>query len=434
MTKPRLFVVSELYYPEETSTGYFLTRIAEGLVDDFDVIAVCARPTYSARELDVEFRAEHNGVSIFRMRSTRFDKDLVLGRLLNLVTFSVAAFLFCVLRLARGDRVLVVTNPPTVPPLVGLAARLRGASATLLVHDVYPEVLVATGVISRNRLLARALGACATAMYRLFDQIVVLGRDMEALIRGRLGASTDNISIIPNWGDVDEIVPIDPQYNSFTETHNPHGATIVQFSGNIGRTHDPESLLEAAERLKDRSDIVFQFIGYGGKASLVRDPSSSQHGNVAYLPRQPRDMLNGMLSAADVVVIPFVPGMLGVSVPSRMYNVMAAATPILALADPQSELAQVVREENCGWALTCGDVDGLVATLLYLATPEGKQDAVNRGLNGRAAAVRRFSLPKILGQFRDVLHGPDSTPNAPTETEVAKAAPDGVRSWLSAQR
>src|SRR6185312_10860235 len=111
MKRPRLWVVSELYYPEETSTGYFLTRIAEGLAGRFEVHAVCGRPSYSQRGTVVPWHEAHHGVEIHRMRATLFDKDRIIGRLLNVATFSLAASLFCLMQLRRGDRVLVVTNP-----------------------------------------------------------------------------------------------------------------------------------------------------------------------------------------------------------------------------------------------------------------------------------------------------------------------------------
>src|SRR3989337_4519653 len=181
MKKRRIWIISELYYPEETSTGYFLTRIAEGLADRFEVHAVCSRPTYSERHVQVPWREMRGGVEIHRMRSTRLDKDWIFGRILNLMTFTLATFFACLIQLRRGDQLLVVTNPPTIAPVVGMIARLKGARAVLLVHDVYPEVLVATGVLRGGSWSARLLGRLTSATYSLYDKVVVLGRDMAAV-------------------------------------------------------------------------------------------------------------------------------------------------------------------------------------------------------------------------------------------------------------
>lgn len=402
MKRLRLWIVSELFYPEETSTGYFVTKIAEGLSDRVEVHAICSRPTYSERHLPVAWREVHKGVHIYRMRSTRMDKDALAGRLLNLVTFSLTAFMFSLVRFSRGDRVLVLTNPPTMPLLMGLAAKLRGARPFLLVHDVYPEILVATGLLRADGWAARSLGWITAMTYRLYERVVVLGRDMARVAENRLRQRGGRVVIIPNWGDVEDVRPLPPSENPFSCAHNPAGKTVVQISGNLGRTHDLESILAAAHRLEGSSQVLFQFIGYGGKTHLVRD-LGRERPNICYVPRQPREMLGPMLAGADAVVISFVDRMLGVSVPSRMYNVMAAGTPIIAMADRASELAQVVAEEGCGWTIPPGDADALTGLVAYLATPDGKADGAARGRRGREAAVRRYSRSIVVEAFAQLL-------------------------------
>lgn len=395
--KPRLWIVSELYYPEETSTGYFLTRIGEGLAAENEVHAVCARPTYSERDVPVAWGETRNGVVIHRTLSTRFAKDAPLGRLCNLVTFTVAACFLCAARFRRGDRVLVVTNPPSVPPLIAMIAWIKGCKSVLLIHDVYPEVLVATGHVRAGGLVDRLLGALIRATYAAFDQIVVLGRDMAELAAAKLGKRDERILVIPNWGDVDEIVPLDRETNPFIRINNTPGSTILQFSGNLGRTHNIETVLEAARLVADDPRIVFQFVGGGGKDGVVAQ--AAERSNIQALKRQPRYSLNAMLSAGDCAIIGFVDGMLGVSVPSRMYNLMAAGTPIVAMANPRSELAMVVSEEECGWVLAPDDADGLASLARFLTTPDGKVEARRRGAKGRSAAEARYSFPVACSKY-----------------------------------
>src|SRR6187551_2601474 len=89
----RLWVVSELYYPEETSTGYYLTRIAEGLAEHRDVKVLCGQPTYSARGTVAPRHEIHKGVEIFRASGTTLDKNVIPFRLLNMVTLGMSIFL-----------------------------------------------------------------------------------------------------------------------------------------------------------------------------------------------------------------------------------------------------------------------------------------------------------------------------------------------------
>lgn len=405
MPAPRLWVVSELYYPEQTSTGYFLTRIAEGLSDAFTVEVICGQPTYSEHGMRAPRREERNGVRIHRLRATSFGKDRLLLRAINAFTLTLAGALFALRRFRRGDRLLIVTNPPTLPPVLGAIARWRGVESHLLVHDVYPEVLAATGVVGPASRAYRWLARLFAATFRLFDSVIVLGRDMEEVVRRKVGPAA-RVTVIPNWGDADEIVPIPREANTFCRDEGLTAPTIIQFSGNIGRTHDVETVIGAGRRLAGRDDVLFLFVGYGGKSGLVAEAQGSgEQPNLRLLPRQSRDRLGPMLACATAVVIPFVADMKGLSVPSRMYNVLAAGTPIIALADPASELALTVAEHEAGWVLPPGDVDALTGLVVDLASPEGRAEAARRGRNGRSAVVARYTLDAVLARYRQLLLG-----------------------------
>ena len=149
----RLWMVSELYYPEETSTGYILTCLAEGLADTHRVQVICGQPTYAARGVRRRDGSSRNGVTIQRCWGTTWNKDVLPKRLANLATLSISLFLSLLVRLRRGEKVLVVTNPPLLPFLAALACRIRQAECVLLIHDVYPDVAVAAGLLRADSRL-----------------------------------------------------------------------------------------------------------------------------------------------------------------------------------------------------------------------------------------------------------------------------------------
>ncbi len=401
MTKPKLWVVSELYYPETTSTGYFLTGIAEGLTKSHDVRVLCSRPTYSERGQSVPWRERHAGVAIHRMRSSTFSKDWLPGRLINMLSFSVLVALIALRHIRRGDALLVVTNPPLATLLLGVIARWKHARTVLLVHDVYPEVLHATGHLRPHGPASRLMQHVMRWVFRKYDDVVVLGRDMADLIARKIGVDR-RIVVIPNWGDPSAVAPMARTENPFAATYGLTDRTVVQFSGNLGRTHDIETVLSAARRLCDRESLRFLFVGYGGKTGMIADASATLP-NVLFAPRQSREMLGAMLSCSDATLIAFTSNMLGVSVPSRMYNVMAAGAPLVALSDPRSELAHVVVEEDCGWQLQTGDVDGLCDLLSFIDSPAGRVEAQRRGENGRRALMRHYTPDVVIARFAALL-------------------------------
>ncbi len=393
------WVVTELYYPEPNATGYFLTKIAEGLAGNYPVSVVCGQPSYDARGVKAPYYEVRKGVTIFRCRSTTFNKDVIGFRLLNIVTFSVMTFYRTVQSVASEDVVLVVTNPPTLPFIVAAACFLKRAKCILLIHDVYPEVLVSAGFLGKRSIPVRILAWLNKKLYTSVDAIVVLGRDMLSLVRGKIESTDEKrIVIIPNWGDVDAIRPAPKESNILLEQLGLGGKFIIQYSGNMGRTHGLEYIAGAASQLSNHEDIHFLFIGSGAKKRWLEERRLS---NATILPLQPRDQLSISLNACDITVISFIPGMSGVSVPSRMYNVLASGKPILAIAEDDSELALLVREERIGWVVAPGDIEAVVRTAL-----EAKSNPLllqEMGARARKVAEEKFSYPQVISLYRDLL-------------------------------
>lgn len=148
----RLWIVSELYYPEESATGYYVTHIAEGLAASFPVSVLCSQPTYASRGVKAPWREHRNGVNVRRCWSTTFSKDKLLSRFANVITICVSLFVAALRASRAGDVFLVTTNPPLLPAFISLAAKLRRARCVMLTHDVYPDVLASIGVL-RKRVL-----------------------------------------------------------------------------------------------------------------------------------------------------------------------------------------------------------------------------------------------------------------------------------------
>ena len=114
-------------------------------------------------------------------------------------------------------------------------------------------------------------------------------------------------------------------------------------------------------------------------------------------------MLGPMLASASATIISFVDEMKGLSVPSRMYNVLSAGTPIIAIADRNSELALTVEEECAGWVIERGNDESLAGCIEEIASVDGAREAARRGVNGRDAVKARYTFDAVLKQFCDVL-------------------------------
>ncbi len=394
-----MLIITELYYPEDTSTGYFLTGIAEGLAGaGVPVRVLCAQPSYRMKGQAAPERECRGGVAIRRVRAPAGDKNKLLHRLWisAMLTLRFARAILAELR--RGEPVLVVTNPPTLPWIVAALARFRRAKAVLLVHDIYPDVLVPTGIASAGGPLYRVLDFLQRRAWPRFEQVVVLGRDMEARVLRKCPALTGRVHIIPNWGDVEAVRCLPREGNVLRERLGWSDAFVVQFSGNLGRTHGVDDLLALVMRLRDEKRIKFLVYGWGaGRARIEAAIAAGEAPNLALLPPCEREALGDYLNACDLFLMPFKPGMEGVSVPSRLYNVLAAGNPVLAVAHEASELAQVVREEDCGWVVEPGNVAAMAERVREAVAYPSRLEVMRH--HARRAAEEKYSRERVVADF-----------------------------------
>ncbi|MGL5872233.1 MAG: glycosyltransferase family 4 protein [Xenococcaceae cyanobacterium] len=361
----RILVLSELYYPEQTSTGYLLTKTAEGLAEEFTVKVIAGPATNFLKSTDAPENEVRNNVEIFRCQGTSFDKDSLFGRLVNLVTRSLTIFWKTLTIAKKDDCIFVVTNPPLLPFVALLIKWLKGCQIVLLIHDVYPEVIVATGLSKSDSPLVKIGQIMNRFLYNQSDRIVTLGRDMSKLALAKLKDKNINkIHCIPNWADNDAVKPIDRASNPLLKEIGVSDRFVILYAGNMGRTHGIEYLAEAAKSLKNNPNIHFVVLGFGAKRKWLEEFVTKENlRSVTILAPRPRSEQTIFLNACDVALISFVPGMAGVSVPSRTYNQMAAGKPIIAVADDWSELAEVVTEEKIGWVISPGDIEGLTSAI-----------------------------------------------------------------------
>jgi colanic acid biosynthesis glycosyl transferase WcaI len=394
----RVWVVSEVFYPEETGTGHILTRIAEGLAREFPVHVICGRPSYASKGMHATWRETHNRMEIERCWGTTWDKDVIFKRLTNLLTISCSIFLRLLIRLRRNERVLVVTNPPLLPFLASIACRLRRAKCILLVHDVYPEVAIAAGLLRQDHWFANFMQRRVRRLYRSAAAIVVIGRDMKTLAVRKSGRDERDVTVIPNPADVDTICPLPRVESAVLCELGLADKFVIQYAGNMGPVHDIEGIVACAEAVRDRENIHFLMIGSGAKrAWLERTVRERGLTNVSVLPPFARKASCEYLNACDVALGTFVPGMLGAAVPSRTYNVLAAGKPMIVVAEPSSEVALVVEEERVGWVVPPCDVPALVNAVVEAATHPDEISAM--GLRARHTAESKYHPDRIAQAF-----------------------------------
>jgi colanic acid biosynthesis glycosyl transferase WcaI len=260
-------------------------------------------------------------------------------------------------------------------------------------------MLAACGLTSHNALSYRVLLKINQIVLRRAKYIFCIGRDMADHLTAARGLGTsDGIQVIPLWSDCGEILPTPRDTNPLLlDLGLTCKKLVVLYAGNMGRPHGIETLAAAIKELEADDEIHFIFMGSGSKRKILDEMVKQGARNLTVLPPRPRSAQREFLNACDVAILSLVPGMLGLAVPSRTYNLMAAGKPIIALVSTPSEVAQVVREEEIGWVVEPGQVKDAVGAILEAKAGPGL--LLQMSARARRAAESRYSPANSLKQF-----------------------------------
>lgn len=398
----QLWIVSELFYPDETSTAYILTKVAEALTEKFNVNVICGPTSYSQNNDKGQNSAvniDNSNLNIYRVSETSLDKNKLITRVIRflLLSFKLSFRLFK--NVHKGEPVLIVTNPAPILLIMPLIKRIKKFPLYILVHDVFPENTIPAHIISSPKsILYRILKCFFDSAYRKADKLIVLGRDMKDVILKKLGKNKNKtqVVIIENWAQTDIIVP---QEKSLT----PLPKIDIQYAGNIGRVQGLQSLLRIFNSVNN-PNIRLSFWGDGAiKKDLEKYVNDNSVKNVIFGRSYSREDQNMVLNNCDLAVVTLADGMYGLGVPSKSYNIMAAGKPILFIGDLNSEIAMTLMEHGIGYCFDSKDIVGISSFLSKLNETSVK-DLNAKGAKARIVAEKYFSEGTILRKFKDEIN------------------------------
>ena len=352
----KIVVVSQHYPPDHSTTASIMAAIARHLTSVAPVTVLSGMPGSASL-------AQRSGEpDIVEIKNRLPEKAALIRRACSEILFTLRTFTVLLLRLRKGDVALTVTAPFMLPYAVAAAARLKRARSALIMHDLFPDVLVMAGLLKPSSIATRVIHRANALMFRALNAVIIIGRDTEPLLLNYKGLTRDEICFIPNWATLAPAVrPIRPD--------NPYRSAItarfiVGLSGNLGFTHDPVVVFEAARRLRDDPDIHFLLSGWGiGFERLKQMQASEKLPNVSLVERVPEESLEEFLSAANVWLIPYRKDLAGVSVPSRFYNLLAIGRPVILVSESGAEAALTVAEHGLGWVVDPEDSAGLARAI-----------------------------------------------------------------------
>lgn len=394
---PRLWVFNQHYPPDALASGHILEAICSGLAQRGWQVTVFAGKPFLLPD-HVEWRPQSNevrkGVRVVRLPSWN-RRTGTLGRLLHYGVYTLGALLQWTRR-DPPDVCLCLTTPPVFAAFAGWTGwLLRDVPYVYNTQDLFPDILE-TSKYAGSWL--ERLGRWAAAIVeKKAARIVPIGIQMQNRLLLR-GFSPQQVVLIPNPVDVEAITPIAAESNAWLQSLAlPPGVFRVVYAGNFGHAQGLDTVIEAAQLLKHRSDIRFLLVGAGdGKqtiAKLAYDlPQVSIHD---FAPAAQ------VLSAGHVGLVPLKPGMGSYLVPSKAINYLAAGTPIIGAAEPGSDMAHLIEKAACGFSYPAGDAAAL-ANAIEQATALPDR-LVIMGQAGRAFVQKHFAGPVVAAQFAALL-------------------------------
>jgi colanic acid biosynthesis glycosyl transferase WcaI len=397
-----ILLISQYFYPEMISTGHILTELLLQLsTNEVKSSVICAQPTYYSRDI-IDQHINYHGINIIRTSNTQYDKDSVKGKVFNSTSF-FALSLFSALRINKYSTLIIVTNPPFLGAIGSIIKIFRKCRFILIIHDHYPDIAVNAGYLNKLSPIVTFWNMLNRWIFLNASFIVTLGRDVKQLIKEQLPSDHKHkVVYIPNWADPSVIRPVAFEENSFIKEIGLLEKFVVQYSGNMGLTHDMETIIEAANELRNQDKVHFLLIGDGGKRTKIANMVKNYRlKNVTLLPYQPRENLKNSLSASHVSLISQEYSSKGLSVPSKLYGIMASGRPAIAIVPEDSEVALTLKEYEFGIVTPPKDVTGLVRSINWLMHHE--EERTSMGARAHKAFLDNFTVACCAEKYLELI-------------------------------
>ena len=356
------------------ATGYLTIDIINEFVPYFKQVALI---TGSVRVQDIELCSK---VEI--SKTIRYNRGSPVKKFGSWFFGTIQIFILLLFKYRKYDVFYF-----TIPPFAYLLSLILPNKFSVLVFDVYPDVLKVYG-IKKSNLLYKLWKKCNVVLFQRAENIFTIGEGMMRLLENYTPG--DRIKIISLWTGLTRAVPIPKLQNKWLTPLNLNEKFIVQYSGNIGYTHNVEMLIEVANKMKDEDWCHFLIIGRGDKVEMIKHLIDNYAlTNCTLLPFQPDEQLVYSLAAADLGVVILDEKVADVSLPSKIYNLQAVGVPVLGISPSDSELNKHLQKYENG-ACFCQDDQSQI--IKYIKQLYADRLLLNRISNNSLTAAEDFSI------------------------------------------
>jgi glycosyltransferase involved in cell wall biosynthesis len=370
-----------------------------------DVTVVTTFPNHPTGIIPPEYRGhlrlieDDRGVRVIRTFLYAAANKGVIKRGLCYVSFALSSVLQGYGPVGRPD-VVIATSPQFLVTLSGWAlSRLKGTPLVTEIRDLWPDSIVAVGASAATSPLVRGLGVLERFVYRQSDVVISVTRSFVPVLSER-GAR--RVVFISNGADPAAFArPANRE--AIRARYGLESRFVASFVGTLGMAHGLDTVLDAAETLRDRSDVVFWLVGEGARrAALQAEARRRGLPNVRFEGQVPREEIPNVLAASDAALVLLRPDPLFETVlPSKMFEAMAASCPIIL--GVRGESRALLDESGGGIGIDPGSGEALARGVLELAgDPERRR---RMGASGRDYVTTRLSHDALAREYATALQG-----------------------------
>lgn len=402
-----LLLLSLTFPPDNVSTAHLMGELTSDLVaQGHQVTVLTTTPHYNRDYLAEELqpirpfwgpllkKSVLDGAVVYHT-PTLSRSGGMLNRVIGWMVFHLLS-LIAGLFIPRGVDVILTPSPPLT---VGLVAWLLGLYHRVPfiynVQELYPDIAIGLGVI-KNRSVIYLLYKLERFVYATAQKIFVISESMREVILAK-GIPPHKVVHIPNWVDTTDINVL-PKNNEFSRRHGVQDTFVVAYAGNIGLAQNFDEFLQAAAILRSRSDIRFLLIGDGVERSKIQQRIKQEElNNAIVLPYQEYRLVPLIYASSDLSYVPLHGGATTHALPSKVYRIMASGRTILAVAESESSIGDLIMNSRSGFLVTPGSGEDLARVIEKASfDPTGLS---SYGRSGREYVTSNYSREKIVKDY-----------------------------------
>jgi colanic acid biosynthesis glycosyl transferase WcaI len=390
-----ILLLNQYYPPDTSATAKMAVQVAEKLAERHQVTVVAGRPSYDPDEFyPFAFlrRDIRDNVTVERVASTAYPRHQMRRRVSNYLSYLALAVPRALA--IHPDIVLAMTDPPVAGIAGAFIARMADRPFVYNIRDLYPDMAIGGDIVRPNRWVDRWEKMHRRALHQAV-RVIVLGDDMRERIISK-GVSPDRVVVVRDGAS---FPPLLPERDDLVVQKIRCGFPfVVLHAGNLGFYGAWDSLLKAADILRNENTGLV-FVGDGANRAAM-EISAKPLPNVRFLPFFPIEQVPHVMMAGDVHIVTVRRGLEGVVVPSKLYSILAAGRPVLAIAAAESDAARIVRESGCGISADPDDPAAIAAAIRELRNDQNR--LIQMGIRAKETAAK-YARVDELERFAEVV-------------------------------